>query len=142
MEGSRVIPYLLYEDVAGMLDWLTRAFGFEERLRFIDDTGNVTHAEMLVEGDGLIMMGDPGPDYQSPMRSGRIGSQVHVYVDDVDAHFERAKQAGAEIFQEPNEPGYGDRRYDVKDAEGHLWSFATHVQDVAPEDWGATVPTS
>jgi uncharacterized glyoxalase superfamily protein PhnB len=135
---SRVTPYLLYEDVAGALDWLSRAFGFEERLRFTGADGTVTHAEMTL-GDGLIMMGDPGPEYQSPHRSGSIAAQVHVYVDDVDAHFERAKGAGAKIVSEPAEQPYGDRRYDAKDPEGQLWSFATRVRDVSPEEWGASV---
>jgi len=81
---------------------------------------------------------DPGPDYKSPKRAGRVGSQVHVYVDDVDAHFEHAKATGVTIVSELHEPGYGDRRYDAEDPEGHRWSFAQHVQDVPPEEWGAT----
>jgi len=133
----RISPYLLYEDVAGALDFLSRAFGFREILRYTDPQGNVTHAEMRL-ADGLVMMGDPGPDYESPKRAGRVGSQVHVYVDDVDAHFEHTKAAGATVVSEPHEPGYGDRRYDAEDPEGNRWSFAQHVQDVPPEEWGAT----
>ena len=86
------------------------------------------------------MMGDPGPDYASPRRGGGVAAQVHVYVDDLDAHFEQANAAGAEIVSEPAEQPYGDRRYDARDIEGQLWSFAEHVRDVPPEDWGATVP--
>src|SRR5436309_3028135 len=89
---TQVTPYLLYEDVAAALSWLAEAFGLEERLRFTDANGNVTHAEMEI-GEGLVMMGDPGPDYRSPKRLGARTAQVHVYVDDVDAHFERAKAA-------------------------------------------------
>jgi PhnB protein len=132
-----VTPYLLYEDCAGMLDWLTRAFGFTEKLRFAGDDGNVTHAEMAV-GDGTIFMGDPGEDYRSPKSSGGWPAQVQVYVDDVDAHYERAKAAGAEIRRELEDTPYGDRRYDVYDPEGQLWSFSTHVRDVPAADWGAT----
>jgi uncharacterized glyoxalase superfamily protein PhnB len=84
-------------------------------------------------------MGDPGGDFQNPKHGGYTGSQVHVYVDDVEAHYERAKAAGAEIIQHPTDQEYGDRRYDAKDLEGHFWSFAQHVRDVAPEDWGAQV---
>ncbi|MGH3105129.1 MAG: VOC family protein [Gaiellaceae bacterium] len=138
--SQNVTPYLLYEDVAGALDWLSDAFGFEERLRFDGPDGYVSHAEMDVEG-GSIMMGDPGPDYRSPKRSGHLNSQVHVYVEDVDAHFERAKAAGAEIRQELADQPYGDRRYDAYDPEGHLWSFAQRIQDLAPEEWGATTPS-
>jgi uncharacterized glyoxalase superfamily protein PhnB len=136
-----ITPYLLYEDVDAALGFLTKAFGFKEVLRYAGEEGYVNHAEAHLD-DGAIYLGDPGPDYQSPKRSGHIGSQVYVYVDDVDAHYERARAAGAEIVQEPHEPGYGDRRYDAKDPEGHLWSFATRVQDLAPEDWGATSPTA
>jgi PhnB protein len=135
---SRIAPYLLYEDVAGALAFLAKAFGFRERLRFADDDGNVTHAEMELGGES-IMMGDPGPDYLSPKRGGHTGAQVHVYVDDVDAHFEQAKAAGATILTEPTDQEYGDRRYDARDPEGHLWSFAQRVRDVAPEEWGAQV---
>jgi uncharacterized glyoxalase superfamily protein PhnB len=135
----RITPYLLYEDCAAAIDWLTEAFGFRETVRFTDDEGVVTHAELRLE-DGVVFLGHPGPDYESPKRSGRRSGQTHVYVDDVDAHFERAKAAGATIVAEPQEPGYGDRRYDAEDPEGQLWSFATNIADVPPEEWGATTP--
>jgi uncharacterized glyoxalase superfamily protein PhnB len=136
---QRITPYLLYEDCAGALEWLSKAFGFEETLRY-EDNGNVTHAEMRVGGDSEIMMGDPGGDFQSPKRGRYIGAQIHVYVDDVDAHFEHARAAGAEIVNEPEDQFYGDRRYDAKDPEGHLWTFAQQVKQLAPEDWGAKTP--
>jgi uncharacterized glyoxalase superfamily protein PhnB len=132
-----VIPYLLYEDVAAMLDWLARAFGFTETLRFAGDDGTVDHAEMTI-GGASIFLGDPGDDYRSPNNGGGWPAQVQVYVDDADAHYERAKAAGAEIRQKPTDMPYGDRRYDVYDPEGHLWMFSAHVRDVAPDDWGAT----
>src|SRR5215213_5649401 len=115
-----------------MLDWLARAFGFTEKLRFAGDDGTVNHAEMTI-GGASIFLGDPGDDYRSPKNGGGWPAQVQVYVDDVDAHYERATAAGAEIRQEPT-----DMPYDAYDAEGHLWMFSTHVRDVAPDDWGAT----
>jgi PhnB protein len=133
-----VSPYLLYEDVAGALDWLARAFGFRERLRSTNSDGTVAHAEMEV-GDGVIMLGDPGPGYESPKRLGHSTHLVHVYVDDVDDHFRRATEAGALIHQEPQDQPYGDRRYDAEDPEGHHWSFAQRVRDVSPGEWGASV---
>jgi uncharacterized glyoxalase superfamily protein PhnB len=135
-----VTPYLLYEDVSGALGWLTEAFGFRERLRFHDDDGVVNHAEMIVGPDGVVMLGHPGPEYVNPRRSGAGSALVHVVVDDVDAHFERAEAAGAEVLLEPTDQEYGDRRYDVLDPEGHLWSFAQPVHRVAPEEWGAITP--
>jgi PhnB protein len=138
---QRITPYLLYEDCNAMLDWLSKAFGFKEVLRFENDNGDVTHAEMAFEG-ASIYMGDPGDDFENPRNGGYIGAQIAVEVDDVEAHFEQAKAAGAEIVREPTDQPYGDRRYDAKDPEGHLWSIAQHVRDVAAEDWGATVSES
>ena len=132
----RITPYLLYEDVPGALEWLSTAFGFRERLRFTGPDGTVNHAEMEFE-DGVIMLGDPGDSYRNPARGGGVTVQLHVYGDDVDAHFERARAAGAKIRKELTDEEYGDRRYDAFDPEGHLWSFAQHVRDVTPEDWGA-----
>jgi PhnB protein len=135
---STIVPYLLYEDVDAALEFLARAFGFEERLRYTGAEGYVNHAEMQL-GDATIYLGDPGPDYRNPRRLGNETVGFYVLVDDVDAHFERAKGAGAEIVSEPADQDYGDRRYDARDPEGHRWYFAQQVREVAPEDWGATV---
>jgi PhnB protein len=133
-----ITPYLLYEDVPAAIDWLSRAFGFRERLRFAGKDGTVSHAEIEL-GDGTIMLGDPGSDYRNPNRLGAVTQYVHVYVDEVDAHYKRAKSAGATISSEPKDQEYGDRSYSVRDLEGHAWTFAQHVREVAPEEWGATV---
>ena len=133
-EGTpRVTPYLLYEDVARALEWLESAFGFRERSRISMPDGSIGHAEMEL-ADGLIMMGCPGPDYQNPKRIGHSTNQIYVYVEDVDKHFEVARDAGATILEEPADQFYGDRRYGAADPEGHVWFFATHVREVAPED--------
>lgn len=132
-----VTPYLLYEDVGEALAWLSNAFGFRERLRFTDEDGIVNHAEMTVGPDGAIMLGHPGPDYRNPATLNGVTVLIHVYVDDVDAHYAHAHARGAVIVREPADEVYGDRRYDAMDPEGHLWSFATAQRDVAPETWGA-----
>ena len=134
--AQSITPYLLYEDVAGALAWLSKAFGFREKLRFEGEDGSVTHAEMEL-GGGSIMLGDPGETYQSPAKLGSATVLLHVVVDDVDAHYERAKAAGAEIVDEPEDQVYGDRRYGARDPEGHYWHFAQHVRDVSPAEWGA-----
>ncbi len=133
----RVMPYLLYEDSAAAVDFLTRAFGFRERMRVPDESGRITHAEVEL-GDGVIMLGTPGDDYKNPKRLGGVTQNDYVYVDDVDEHFARAKEAGASIVREPTDQGYGDRNYGVKDPEGHEWYFGTHVRDVSPEEFGAS----
>jgi PhnB protein len=124
---GRISPYLLYEDGAAAIDFLTNAFGFEEVMRMEDDKGDVNHAELRF-GEDTVMLGDPGDDYRNPRNADHSTALVHVYVDDVDAHFERAKAAGAEIVMEPTDQEYGDRRYDAKDPEGHFWSFATPLE--------------
>ena len=134
----RISAYLLYEDVAGALDWLARAFGFRERVRMPGTDGEIVHAEMEL-ADGVIMMGNPGADYRNPRQLGHVTQHLYVYVDDVDAHYEHARQAGATILAEPEDQFYGDRRYGAEDPEGHQWYFAQHVRDVAPEDM--TPPT-
>jgi PhnB protein len=129
----RITPYLYYEDVAGALEWLSRAFGFRERLRIPGPDGKPSHAEMEL-ADGVIMMGCPGPDYKNPKRLGQSVGNIYVYVDDVDKHFRQAREAGARILSEPQDQFYGDRNYGAEDPEGHHWYFATHLRDVAPED--------
>jgi PhnB protein len=134
-----VTPYLLYQDVAAAIEWLGRAFGFEERLRFADESGVVTHAELTL-GDGEVFLGHPGPEFKSPKELGAFTHLVHVYVEDVDAHHARAVEAGAPILGELADTPYGDRRYDTEDLEGHRWSFAQVLRELAPEEWGATTP--
>ncbi len=145
----RIIPMLSYEDAAGALEWLAKAFGFRERLRYTDPDGRVSHAELEL-GDGVVMVASPTPDYQSPRRHREVCEParrwssvpyiidgVLVYVDDVDAHFERAKQAGATILSEPADQASGIRHYRAEDPEGHRWMFTQRIREVAPEDWGA-----
>jgi uncharacterized glyoxalase superfamily protein PhnB len=98
----RITPYLLYEDVASALEWLAKTFGLRERMRMPGPNGKVMHAEMEL-ADGVVMMGNPGPDYRNPKRVGHVTQQLYVYVDDVDKHFEIAKGAGAKILAEPED---------------------------------------
>jgi PhnB protein len=134
-----VTPYLLYEDVAGALDWLSRAFGFRETVRLDGPAGYVNHAEMDVGDGSSIYLGDPGDDYRSPKHLGATTCSVYVYVADVDAHHARATEAGATIIDQLHNEEYGDRRYGAEDPEGHQWYFAQRIRDVAPEEWGAQV---
>jgi len=133
-EGTpRIAPYLLYEEVDAMVDWLVDTFGFTETYRMPGPDGTTVHAEVRL-GDGLVMMGNPGPDYRNPMRLGGATQLVYVFVDDVDAHYETAKSRGAVILRELADQFYGDRTYGAEDPEGHRWSFGQHIRDVAPED--------
>ncbi|MBA2357243.1 MAG: VOC family protein [Actinobacteria bacterium] len=139
---SRITPYLLYEDGAAAIDFLTRAFGFTERMRMPNEQGGVAHAELEFERE-LLMLGTLGDNLKSPKTSGVDSlAFVHLYVDDVDAHFARAKEAGAEIIREPEDQFYGDRTYGAKDPEGMSWYFAQHVRDVSPEEMSAAMAES
>jgi PhnB protein len=141
---------LSYEDVAGAAEWLVRVFGFREELRYEEPDGRVSHVELRL-GDGAVMLGNPNPDYQSPKRHREsceaaarwsetpfVVDGVHAYVEDVEAHFERARTGGARILSEVEDTPFGDRHYRVEDLEGHRWMFAEHVREVPAEEWGAT----
>jgi PhnB protein len=129
----RITPYVLYEDVDTAADWLIRVCGFEERFRMKGPDGKALHVELGL-ADGVVMMGNPGPDYQNPAHRGGATQLVHVYVDDVDAHHRAAAAAGAHIVRELADQFYGDRTYNAEDPEGHQWTFCQHVRDVPPED--------
>jgi uncharacterized glyoxalase superfamily protein PhnB len=132
---QRAVPMLSYQDVEAAVDWLGMAFGFRERgRRYTEPEGTVSHAELELNG-GMVMLGWPGPDYQNPSRHAEVCNHarqwlsvpyvvdgVLVYVHDVDAHCERARQVGATILIEPRDEAYG-RGYNAADLEGHRWMF-------------------
>jgi uncharacterized glyoxalase superfamily protein PhnB len=135
-----VTPYLLYQDCEAALDFLSRAFGFRESLRYTGEQGYVNHAEMHIGDGGVIFMGDPGDDYRNPKELGSETVGIYVEVDEsVDALCEQARAAGATITEEPADQEYGHRRFTARDPEGHMWFFAQALREVAPEEWGATV---
>ena len=133
-------PYLMYEDGAAAIEFLCRVFGFREVLRSHSPEGRVWHAELELDG-ARVYLGEPGREYRNPRRLGGVTVAVHVYLEDVDAHYERTRAAGGEIARELEDRDYGDRRYHAVDHEGHLWMFATHVRDVRPDEWGAVAAT-
>jgi uncharacterized glyoxalase superfamily protein PhnB len=131
-----ITPYLLYANCEDALEFLHRAFGFEEVLRYTGPEGYVNHAEMRL-ADVPIMMGNPGAGYRNPKELGQETVGIYVMVDDADAVCERARAAGAEILQEPEDEEYGHRRFTARDPEGHHWYFAHEIAHPEPEDWGA-----
>ena len=122
------IAFLGYEDPAGAVDWLEQAFGFERSAVREDPDGKVVHAELRY-GDGIIMLGSARNEawgMRTPKELGAVTQGVYVVVDEVDAHYERARAAGAEIVREPIDTDYGSRDYMARDPEGNLWSFGTY----------------
>jgi uncharacterized glyoxalase superfamily protein PhnB len=133
--APRVIPLLAYEDGPKAMTWLASAFGFVERTRVLDASGRLTHGEMETDGGGLIMLATPSADYESPKRHQAtcesmrkwhavpwVIDGVLVYVDRIDAHFARAKAAGATMLSEI-QVGFPGPRYRAEDLEGHRWMF-------------------
>ena len=125
----RISPYLLYEDVGVMLEWLARAFGLRARARQTGPDGRLAHAEMTLADDAqaVILMGCPGPQYRNPRRAGQVTQYLYVRVQDVDRQFEQAVKAGAVVLEKPADQPYGDRRCGVEDPEGHRWYFAAPI---------------
>jgi PhnB protein len=132
MEEQRITPYLLYKDAGAALDFLSKAFGFEETFRMSGEDGRVGHAEARL-GEAAVMLGSPD-GYRNPKEVG-VTVLIYVMVGDVDAHYARAKAAGAEIKDEPEDQDYGHRRYSALDPEGHSWYFAAPVKAAAREEW-------
>lgn len=127
-----LISCLGYKDADTAVEWLCRAFGFQEHVVYRNDDGKVMHAE-LIFGNGMIMLGpDQGGEFGKkvmtlPERAGGKCTQtIYVIVDDVDAHHARAAAAGAETIIAPRGESYGGRSYSVRDPEGHAWSFGSY----------------
>ena len=137
----RISSSLFYDDAAAAIDWLCRTFGFEVRLRIEGEGGRIEHSE-LVFGDGLIFVGAAGGKSTRPVPlpcksphalGGSVTQALCVFVDDVDAHCERARAAGAKIVEPPTTNDYGeeywaDRTYRAVDLEGHQWWFMQRVK--------------
>jgi PhnB protein len=122
--SQRIVPYLLYSDAPAAIDFLCKAFGFEEEFRQPMPDGRVGHAELAYQGN-LVMLASVWPEggFASPLDLPSVHSQVYCRVDDVDAHYQRARAAGATIVSEPADQ-HGQRMYRVTDPEGHRWLFA------------------
>jgi PhnB protein len=119
-----ITPYLYYEDVASAMKFLTKAFGFR-RLGAVSrgPDGKINHAAMKA-GSSVVLMGRPPTVYRNPRRLGQATQCLLLDVRGVDAHFQRALEAGARVLQEPADTPFGTRRYGVTDPEGHEWYFS------------------
>ena len=136
--SATVVPILVYEDVAKAIDWLCHTFGFMERLRAAFPDGSVTHAQLAIS-EGAIMLGRQGGEFRPP-RPNEVSQYVTVHVENVDEHYEHARERGARILKPPADMPFGERQYTVDDPWGHRWTFSQSVADVAPESWGAREP--
>jgi uncharacterized glyoxalase superfamily protein PhnB len=121
-----VMPMLAYDDAAAAIEFLCKAFGFEERFRMPMPDGTVGHAELACGGD-LVMLATTwkAAGMASPRALEGVHAQLYCTVDDVDAHCARARAAGAIVLNEPADQPYGMRTYRVLDPEGHRWIFGS-----------------
>lgn len=135
-QGYRsVTPYLFIKGAANAIDYYKRVFGATERMRMPGSNGRVMHAEIQI-GDSIVMLADEHPEMgaRSPQTVGGASSSLHVYVQDVDAVAKKAVDAGAQLARPVQDQFYGDRSGTIVDPFGHIWSIATHIEDVAPEE--------
>jgi len=141
----RISQALYYEEAAKAIDFICEAFGFEVRLKVEGEDGRIEHSE-LVFGEGLVMVGDVRgktekfPYRRAPSQVGGMNTQsIMVYVDDVEAHYLRARAAGAKIHASLTTTDYGeeywaDRGYECEDIGGHHWWFYQRLRNAAPKD--------
>ena len=123
---ERIIPVLTYQDIPAAHDFLVNAFGFNGGGVYRNPEGQAIHGEVRA-GDATIWLHRVTTEHRlnSPLASDVANSGLVVHVDDVDAHYERARSAGARIDSEPVDQPYGQREYGARDLEGHRWWFAT-----------------
>ncbi len=122
-----VTPYLVVPGLAQVIEFLKQAFGAAEIGRFAQPDGRIMHAEVRI-GDSVVMMGEPHGDIEARP------AVLHLYVEDVDASYRRALDAGAHSLREPADQFYGDRSAGVQDPAGNQYWLATHVEDVSVEE--------
>ena len=122
-----IFPILRYGNARAAIGWLCSAFGFVEVFSVPQNGEFVRHAQLGL-GKNLIMVGSvrPGDGLASPKGLGAATQMLAAYVEDPDAHFERARAAGANILAEPYDTDFGSREYHVLDLEGHPWMFGTY----------------
>ena len=135
-EGYHTLtPYLIIKNAAEAIDFYKKAFGAEELFRMPGPDGkSVMHAELRIGDSPLMLAEECEGMVSSPQNLGGTPVTVHMYVQDVNATFDRAIQAGATAKMPPQDMFWGDRFGKLADPYGHEWSIASHVEDVAPDE--------
>lgn len=130
-----VTPYLMVRNAVGAIAFYREAFGAEELMRFEGPPGRIAHAEVKI-GDSHVMLADEHPDegFVGPQTLGGAGTSLMLYVEDVDKTFARAVAAGATVRRPVADQFYGDRVGTLTDPFGHVWTVATHKEDVSVEE--------
>lgn len=128
-------PHLIVKDCAKAIEFYKKAFGAEELFRMPGPGGNIMHAEVKI-GDSHLMMCEEAPDWGcfGPLALKGSPVTIHIYVNDVNASFEKAKKAGATEAMPLQDMFWGDRYGKLTDPFGHHWSLAQHIEDVSPQE--------
>ncbi len=137
--ADTVLPHVTYRSVAEASAWLSAVFGFAEHYRY--GPSDAPSGAQMHLGDAWVMLDAAGAGQKTPAELGYGTQSLTVFVRDVDAHYEKAKAAGAMIVEDLHETTYGERQYGVRDLDGHHWLFSAHARDVGPTEWGATITT-
>lgn len=137
---QRIKPALSYADASAAIEFLCRAFGFKESFRLEMPDGSIGHAELTYR-DATISLASAWTEggLGSPRSLPHLHACIQVYVDDVDAHYERSKAEGASIYEELGDQFYGERTYRAHDLEGHRWWFHQRLRDVSVEEMQAAI---
>jgi PhnB protein len=127
--------YLAVEDAVKAIDFYKEAFGAEETIRMPGPDGKIAHAELQI-GDSKLMLSDPMPQssVRPPSERGGTTASIFMYVDDADATFDQATAAGADVVMQLEDMFWGDRFGTLADPFGHVWSVATHKEDLSEEE--------
>ncbi len=131
----RICASLIVDGAGDAIEFYKDVFGATERMRMEGPPGKLGHAELEVD-DSIIMLADEFPDmgYVGPKKIGGTPITMMIYVEDVDATFQKALAAGATSVREIEDQFYGDRSGSIEDPWGHRWHIATHVEDVSPDE--------
>jgi uncharacterized glyoxalase superfamily protein PhnB len=127
---GNIIPTMRYRDAPAAIDWLCNAFGFSRQLVVPGEDGTIVHAQLTL-GNGMIMLGTDRDDQfgrmiKTPKEIGTTTQSAYIVIDEIDAHYQTARAAGAKIVMEIADQDHGGRLYSTKDPEGHLWNFGSY----------------
>ncbi len=130
-----LLPHVTYRDLDAAIAWLSHAFGFVEHYRY----GQPITGAQLHLGDAWIMVHGVKPGGKTPVELGFGTQSITIFLEQVEEHYENARDANAEIVEEPHETVYGEFQYAALDLDGHHWVFSRHARDLSPDAWGATI---
>lgn len=130
-----VLPHITYRDLQQAIPWLSNAFGFVEHYRY----GNPLSGAQMRAGNACIMLKQAEHGHATPKELGFGTQSLTIFIQDIEAHYGKAKSAGVTLLEDLHETVYGELQYAAEDLDGHHWLFSRHARDLCPEQWGATV---